>query len=66
MTELMMTRPGGNTELHSGARRLQMKIIASVSMNEKSENKNLTSHTKKETAKQTMITGRCGSLMVSV
>jgi len=43
-----------------------MKIIASVSVNEKSENKNLTSHKKKETAKQTMITGRCGSLMVSV
>jgi len=42
-----------------------MKIIASVSVNEKSENKNLTSHKKKkETAKQTMITGRCGSLMV--
>ena len=63
MTKLMMTRPGGNREVH--CRETAERITASVRMNQTPEDMNLTTQ-KIEIAKQTMITGRCGSLEIAV
>ena len=63
----MMTTPGGNTEVHcqEHCQETAERITASVRMNETPEDINLTTQ-KIEIAKQTMITGRCGSLKIAV